>query len=115
MLTLADALPKLEHLVLSGNRLVFDVPSSSNVAFPLVTSLVLNQTNLTWTDVQRVCSAHFPQLRELYVASNELTDTDVCALTTLCRTLIGDVAVGGRDAPVASASRARGPFPEQVE
>ncbi|KDO27510.1 hypothetical protein SPRG_06777 [Saprolegnia parasitica CBS 223.65] len=83
VLTLAHALPKLEHLVLSGNRLAYDVPSTSSVAFPSVTSLVLNQTNLKWTDVQRVCSAHFPQLRELYVASNELADADLLAAATL--------------------------------
>ncbi|OQR97361.1 tubulin-specific chaperone E [Achlya hypogyna] len=75
VLSLATALPKLEQLVLSGNRLQYDATADAG-AFPLVTRLVLNQTATSWTDLLRIC-VHFPALRELHVAANDLADADL--------------------------------------
>lgn len=74
--------PALETLVLSGNRLVYDDDSATNSAsFPQIKVLVLNQTFPSWSVLLRVLERHFPQLQELHIAGNELSDEDLALLT----------------------------------
>ncbi|OQR94767.1 tubulin-specific chaperone E [Thraustotheca clavata] len=76
VLVLAEELPKLEELVLSGNRLCYDVEDMS-IVFPNVKSLVLNDMNMTWSEIHRVCHNHFPNLKELYAVSNGIDDSQL--------------------------------------
>ncbi|ETV92511.1 hypothetical protein H310_13194 [Aphanomyces invadans] len=75
VLKLSTELPQLEHLVLSGNILTYDVDVAAPlVTFPTVHVLVMHYTRTSWGDLLRICRDHFPALRELHAASNQLTD-----------------------------------------
>lgn len=70
--------PALETLVLSGNRLVYD---GSSASFSQIKVLVLNQTFPVWSVLLQVLERHFPQLAELHIAGNELSDEELALLT----------------------------------
>lgn len=78
----ARELPALETLILSGNRLQLDDSDCDcdEFVFPRVKTLVLNQTLVTCADVRRLLDRHFPQVVELHLVENELTDADLDAL-----------------------------------
>ncbi|CAK4634379.1 hypothetical protein LEN26_004418 [Aphanomyces euteiches] len=74
VLKLSSELPELEHLILSGNVLEYDVTESNPPAFSNVQVLVMNQTGMSWANILHICRAHFPAIRELYISSNGITD-----------------------------------------
>ncbi|NXC46498.1 TBCE protein, partial [Penelope pileata] len=70
---IASQVPDLETLDISGNKMKFpstSVPESS--AFLKLTTLALNQTEITWTQVL-LCAPGWPALEELYLTSNNIT------------------------------------------
>lgn len=90
---IVQELPALETLILSGNRLQYDLPSaaagsgqeqdaiSSMWRFPNVKSLVLNQTLVSWQDLLMLLDHHFPQLEELHLVENDYSDADFALLS----------------------------------
>ncbi|KAG6616085.1 putative tubulin-specific chaperone E [Phytophthora cinnamomi] len=66
-------LPLLETLILSGNRFTVEEIGAEGV-FDNVKVLVLNQTFLTWQDVGRIVTRHFPKLEQLHLVDNEYDD-----------------------------------------
>ncbi|RHY34901.1 hypothetical protein DYB32_000598 [Aphanomyces invadans] len=88
VLKLSTELPQLEHLVLSGNILTYDVDVAAPlVTFPTVHVLVMHYTRTSWGDLLRICRDHFPALRELHAASNQLTDDALAAHDAATTTL----------------------------
>lgn len=90
---IVQELPALETLILSGNRLQYDLPiaTAGNVQeqevvstlwrFPNVKNLVLNQTLVRWKDLLVLLDRHFPQIEELYLVDNEYSDADFALLS----------------------------------
>lgn len=70
-----EVFPRLSTLDISYNPLPLplQVPSSSSSAF--LTTLSLNECGLSWKDLCVLATA-FPQLQELYVYDNKITDVD---------------------------------------
>ncbi|KAE8903119.1 hypothetical protein PF005_g20264 [Phytophthora fragariae] len=84
-------LPLLETLVLSNNRFVVEeedatsddgnaVFDNGTRVFDNVKVLVLNQTLLSWQDVGRIVTRHFPKLEQLHLVDNEYEDDQLMEL-----------------------------------
>uniref|UniRef100_M4BWV5 CAP-Gly domain-containing protein n=1 Tax=Hyaloperonospora arabidopsidis (strain Emoy2) TaxID=559515 RepID=M4BWV5_HYAAE len=70
-------LPLLKTLILSGNRFAVDeenVAEGGSDVFESVKVLVLNQTLLSWKQVGKLVTRHFPKLEELHLVDNEYGD-----------------------------------------
>lgn len=90
---IVQELPALETLILSGNRLQYDLPvaAAGNVQeqevvstlwrFSNVKNLVLNQTLVRWKDLLVLLDRHFPQIEELHLVENEYSDADFALLS----------------------------------
>ncbi|GLD99409.1 hypothetical protein PINS_up008128 [Pythium insidiosum] len=80
VLELLEELPLLDTLILSGNRLRYDVDTAGSTAerrVPQLKRLVLNQTSTDWKTLTTLLGRHFPMLQELYFAGNGIRDTDL--------------------------------------
>ncbi|EGZ14650.1 hypothetical protein PHYSODRAFT_315497 [Phytophthora sojae] len=78
ILDIVKNLPLLETLILSGNRFQVeegeDDDDDKEGVFDNVKVLVLNQTLLSWPDVGRLVTRHFPRLEQLHLVDNEYDD-----------------------------------------
>uniref|UniRef100_A0A8C2STH8 Tubulin-specific chaperone E n=1 Tax=Coturnix japonica TaxID=93934 RepID=A0A8C2STH8_COTJA len=73
VIDIASQVPNLETLDISGNKMKFPSTSISvSNAFSKLTTLALNQTGITWTEVL-LCAPGWPVLEELYLTSNNIT------------------------------------------
>uniref|UniRef100_A0A803XQP5 Tubulin-specific chaperone E n=1 Tax=Meleagris gallopavo TaxID=9103 RepID=A0A803XQP5_MELGA len=73
VIDIASQVPNLETLDISGNKMKFPSTSiSKSSAFSKLTTLALNQTEITWTEVL-LCAPGWPVLEELYLTSNNIT------------------------------------------
>lgn len=73
MSLLAEEMPNLEEIVLSGNRLTFS-QSITYCKFERLQVLVLNNTGVSLTDLASI-GAVVPDLKELYLQKNHLGGT----------------------------------------
>ncbi|POM66785.1 Tubulin-specific chaperone E [Phytophthora palmivora] len=70
ILDVVRELPLLETLILSGNRFTVDESGDGEV-FENLKVLVLNQTLVSWENVGKLVSRHFPKLEQLHLVDNE--------------------------------------------
>lgn len=71
VMRIAEEFPSLEALDLSGIRLP-SWSAAGTSTFPKLRVLVLNDANVTWSDV-RAISSQVPELEELYIHGNRLS------------------------------------------
>ncbi|KAF1772535.1 Leucine-rich repeat domain, L domain-like [Phytophthora cactorum] len=81
VLAITRELPLLETLILSGNRFTVDEESGKDeeAVFENLKLLVLNQTLLSWENVGKIVTRHFPRLERLLLVDNEYEDDQLTA------------------------------------
>ncbi|KAG2786468.1 hypothetical protein Pcac1_g4338 [Phytophthora cactorum] len=81
VLAIIRELPLLETLILSGNRFTVDEESGKDeeAVFENLKLLVLNQTLLSWENVGKIVTRHFPRLERLLLVDNEYEDDQLTA------------------------------------
>ncbi|KAG3056853.1 hypothetical protein PI124_g23377, partial [Phytophthora idaei] len=81
VLAIIRELPLLETLILSGNRFTVDEESGKDeeAVFENLKLLVLNQTLLSWDNVGKIVTRHFPRLERLLLVDNEYEDDQLTA------------------------------------
>ncbi|KAI9919688.1 hypothetical protein PsorP6_017685 [Peronosclerospora sorghi] len=83
ILAVVRELPRLETLILSGNRFTLEEESGredNTVRFEHLKVLVLNQTLLSWDQVVKLVTRHFPKLEALYLVDNEYADDQLSGI-----------------------------------
>eukprot|EP00644_Phytophthora_capsici_P009822 jgi/Phyca11/550817/estExt2_Genewise1Plus.C_PHYCAscaffold_390028 len=79
ILDILRELPLLKTLILSGNRFILN---EGDGVFQNVKVLVLNQTLLSWSDVEKLLTRHFPSLEQLHLVENEYDDNQLQLFTS---------------------------------
>lgn len=79
ILDILRELPLLKTLILSGNRFIL---KEGDGVFQNVKVLVLNQTLLSWSDVEKLLTRHFPSLEQLHLVENEYDDNQLQLFTS---------------------------------
>ncbi|KAM3418543.1 hypothetical protein BST61_g4520 [Cercospora zeina] len=89
ILSLVALLPKLAHLVLDGNRFTVTCARSAE-EFPRISSLSLSNTLLRQhgEPIGPIIARHFPRVKTLTIANDELQDTQALSATDLPESLV---------------------------
>jgi Leucine-rich repeat (LRR) protein len=90
---LIHELPLLESLILSGNRLIYDIQEKEleKKLFTKIQVLVLNNTSISWKQIKEIVKCHFSSLKELYVAENEIKDDDLVLPLSFCSSSLSEL------------------------
>lgn len=76
ILKIVDTLPKLSILNLSNNKLGAIGPIDKLPTYPKLSTIILNRTNISWTDVGHLIEV-LPELKELHLVANNFASVGI--------------------------------------